>query len=76
MFQHILLLMSKKKMALMPSLSLTLIFVFVFRVEERISTMFFKNVHIPIILKGKFCFLKQIDFWQEEQVNNLLKTKS
>ena len=73
MFQHILLLMPKK-MALMPSL--TLIFVFVFTVEERIITISFKNVHIPIISKGKFCFLKQIDFWREEQVNNLLKTKS
>ena len=56
--------------------SLTLILIFVFTVEERIITIFFKNVHIPIILKGKFCLLKQIDFWREEQVNNLLKTKS
>ena len=71
MFQHILLLMPKK-MALMPSF--TLIFVFVFTVEERIITRFFKNVHIPIsFFKGKFCFFKLIDFWREEQVNNLLK---
>ena len=74
MFQHILLLMPKKWH--WCHLSLTLIFVFVFTVEERIITIFFKNVHIPIILKGKFCLLKQIDFWREEQVNNLLKTKS
>ena len=74
MFQHILLLMPKKNGT--DAISLSLSFSFLFSVEERIITGFLKNVHIPIIFKGKFCFLEQIDFWREEQVNNLLKTKS
>ena len=71
MFQHILLLMPKKNGT--DAISLSLSFSFLFSVEERIITGFLKNVHI---FKGKFCFLKLIDFWREEQVNNLLKTKS